>query len=121
MEVINLGEKLAMFDETWHPRRIATVDDSIVILAKLQGEFLWHAHDNEDELFLVLDGTLHMQFRNRTEVLSAGEMIVVPRGVEHCPMTVDNEVVSVLLFEKATTAHTGAVVDDRTVTEYPEI
>ena len=121
MRAINLSEKFAMFDETWHPRKIAEVDDSIVILAKVQGEFIWHAHDEEDELFLVVEGTLHMQFRDRTEVVRAGEMIVVPKGVEHCPMTQGGEVVKLLLFEKASTAHTGAVTHERTVSDYPEI
>jgi len=121
MKAINLSEKFALFDETWHPRKIADVDDSVVILAKVQGEFLWHTHEEEDELFLVLNGTLHMQFRDRTELVHEGEMIVVPKGVEHCPMTLNGEVVNLLLFEKATTAHTGSVVHDRTVSSYPEI
>lgn len=121
MKAINLSEKLASFDDTWHPRKIAEVDDSIVILAKVQGEFIWHSHEKEDELFLVLGGALHMQFRDRTEVVREGEMIVVPRGVEHCPMTLNDEVVNLLLFEKASTAHTGDVVHERTVSDYPEI
>ena len=121
MKAINLSDKLASFDETWHPRKIADVDDSIVILAKVQGEFVWHTHEEEDELFLVMNGTLHMQFRDRTEVVRPGDMIVVPKGVEHCPMTRNDEVVELLLFEKATTAHTGAVVHERTVSNYPEI
>ena len=121
MKAINLSEKFATFDETWHPRKIADVDDSIVILAKVQGEFIWHAHEDEDELFLVVDGTLHMQFRDRTEVVRAGEIIVVPKGVEHCPMTQNGEVVKLLLIEKASTAHTGDVAHERTVSNYPEI
>ena len=121
MKAINLSEKLALFDETWHPRKIANVDESIVILTKVQGEFIWHSHEQEDELFLVLGGTLHMQFRDRTELVRQGEMIVVPKGVEHCPMTMNGEVVDLLLFEKATTAHTGNVVHTRTVSAYPEI
>jgi mannose-6-phosphate isomerase-like protein (cupin superfamily) len=121
MNAINLAEKFEQFDDTWHPRKIGSVDDSTVLLAKVQGEFVWHAHKAEDELFMVVRGTLHMQFRDRTEIVGEGEIIVVPKGIEHCPMTVDDEVVHVLMFEKATTVHTGEVVHERTVTAYPEI
>ena len=92
-----------------------------VLLAKLKGEFVWHSHENEDELFQVLKGTLYMQFRDRTEVVKEGELIVVPKGVEHCPMTKNNEEVHVLLFEKLTTAHTGKVSHEMTKTNYPRI
>ncbi|NKB89305.1 MAG: cupin domain-containing protein [Acidobacteria bacterium] len=121
MNAIDVAAKFENFTDTWHPHKIAAVDDSVVLLAKLQGDFLWHAHPDEDELFFVVRGTLHMQFRDRTEVVRPGELIVVPRGVEHCPKTVDDEVVHVLLFEKSTTDHTGDTVHERTVTEYPEI
>ena len=121
MKAINLQEKLSLFDKQWHPHKIAQVDGMMAILAKIQGEFVWHAHDEEDELFLVLQGTLHMQFRDRTEIVREGEIIVVPKGVEHCPKTVDGEEVHLLLFEKAGTAHTGNVAHERTVSEYPEI
>ncbi|WP_047418528.1 cupin domain-containing protein [Cellulophaga sp. Hel_I_12] len=121
MKPINLIEKHALFTETWHPRQIAVVDDMQVILAKLQGEFVWHAHDEEDELFQVLKGTLYMQFRDKTEVVRAGEIIVVPKGIEHCPKTENNEVVEVLLFEKLTTAHTGNVLHERSQNFYPKI
>lgn len=121
MNTINLKEKHASFSDTWHPRQVAIVDDMQVILAKLQGEFVWHAHDKEDELFQVLKGTLHMQFRDKTEVVHEGEIIVVPKGVEHCPMTKNNEIVEVLLFEKLTTAHTGNVKHERTQNYYPKI
>ena len=87
MKPINLKEKHAAFREHWHPHRIAVVDEMQVLLAKVRGEFVWHAHENEDELFQVLKGTLYMQFRDRTETVNEGEIIVVPKGVEHCPMT----------------------------------
>jgi mannose-6-phosphate isomerase-like protein (cupin superfamily) len=90
-----------------------------VILAKIKGEFVWHSHDDEDELFQVVKGTLYMQFRDRTEVVKEGEMIVVPKGVEHNPSTKNDEEVHLLLFEKLSTAHTGNVKDDMTQTEYP--
>lgn len=121
MKSINLKEKHSLFGATWHPHQIAVVDDMQVILAKIQGEFVWHAHENEDELFQVLKGTLYMQFRDRTEVVKEGEIIVVPKGVEHCPSTKNDEVVHLLLFEKLSTAHTGAVEHEMTQTHYPRI
>ena len=121
MKAINLKEKHAAFIKTWHPHQIAQVDDMQVILAKIQGEFVWHSHENEDELFQVLKGTLYMQFRDRTEVVNEGEIIVIPKGVEHNPSTKNNEEVHLLLFEKLTTAHTGNVQHEMTQTEYPKI
>lgn len=121
MKPINISEKFGKFSEQWSPRQIAQVDNMQVILARLQGEFVWHKHDEEDELFQVVEGTLYMQFRDRTEVVNAGEIIVVPKGVEHNPTTKDGEEVLVLLFEKLSTAHTGNVVHERTKSEYPKI
>lgn len=121
MEAINLKQKHAVFSKLWHPHQIAQVDDMQVILAKIQGEFVWHSHENEDELFQVLKGTLYMQFRDRTEVVNEGEIIVVPKGVEHNPSTKNNEEVHLLLFEKLATAHTGNVQHAMTQTEYPKI
>ena len=121
MEPIDLAEKFNKFSKHWHPHQIAVVDDMQVILAKLKGEFVWHRHDNEDELFQVIKGTLYMQFRGRTVVVNQGELIVVPKGVEHNPMTKNDEEVHVLLFEKLNTAHTGNVKHERTQTEYPKI
>jgi len=121
MKAINLKEKHSLFSKQWHPHQIATVDDMQVILAKIKGEFVWHAHADEDELFQVLKGTLYMQFRDRTEVVKEGELIVVPKGVEHCPATRNDEEVHLLLFEKISTAHTGDVVHERTQNEYPRI
>lgn len=121
MKPINLKEKHAAFTKQWHPHQITVVDDMQVILAKIQGEFVWHAHEREDELFHVLKGTLYMQFRDRTEVVKEGEIIVVPKGVEHNPMTRNGEEVHLLLFEKLDTAHTGNVQHERTQTHYPKI
>ena len=92
-----------------------------VILAKLKGEFVWHSHDKEDELFQVIKGTLYMQFRDKTVQVNEGEFIVVPKGVEHNPMTKNDEEVHVLLFEKKETAHTGNVKHERTQSSYPKI
>lgn len=118
---INIEDKFTKFSKNWHPHQIAVVDDMQVILAKLKGEFVWHSHDNEDELFQVIKGTLYMQFRDKTEVVRTGELIVVPKGVEHNPTTKNNEEVHVLLFEKLSTAHTGNVNHERTQKQYPKI
>ena len=128
MKAINIKEKFSKFSKNWHPHQVAVVDDMQVILAKLKGEFVWHSHDHEDELFQVVKGTLYMQFRGesdedeiRTEVINTGEIIVVPKGVEHNPTTKNDEEVHVLLFEKLNTAHTGNVEHELTQTEYPKI
>ena len=121
MRAISIQEKHAAFSKQWHPHQIAVVDDMQVILAKIQGEFVWHAHENEDELFQVVKGTLYMQFRDRTEIVKEGELIVVPKGVEHNPSTRDGEEVHLLLFEKLSTAHTGNARHVMTQTEYPKI
>ncbi|MCK8523809.1 cupin domain-containing protein [Aquimarina sp. D1M17] len=121
MEAININEKLSKFDKQWHPHRIAMVDDNQVYLAKLSGDFIWHKHDDEDELFQVIKGTLHMKFRDKTVTVNPGELIVVPKGVEHCPSTKEGEEVHVLLFEKASTKHTGEVESERTVSKYIEL
>jgi len=121
MKAINIQEKFTKFNSFWHPHQIAIVDDMQVILAKLKGDFVWHTHEHEDELFQVVKGTLYMQFRDRTEVVNEGEIIVVPKGVEHNPCTKNDEEVHVLLFEKLSTAHTGNVTHERTQTNYPKI
>jgi len=121
MKSINIKEKFSKFSKNWHPHKIAVVDNMQVLLAKLIGEFVWHKHENEDELFQVIKGTLYMKFRDRTEIVKEGEIIVIPKGVEHNPMTKNGEEVHVLLFEKSSTAHTGNVKHEKTQTHYPEI
>ena len=118
---INIKEKLSRFSDHWHPHQIAIVDDMQVLLAKISGEFVWHAHQDEDELFYVQKGTLKMHFRDRVETVNEGEIIVVPKGVEHCPKTIDNQEVQLLLFEKLSTKHTGEVSHEKTKTSYPKI
>jgi len=115
MEKIDLHAKLASFSEPWSPRIVAEVNDAEVKLAKLAGEFIWHRHEHEDELFLVLEGRLLMRFRDREVELEQGQMIVVPRGVEHLPVSAAG--CSVLLFEPRGTLNTGDVVHERTVYE----
>ncbi|WP_423997056.1 cupin domain-containing protein [Maribacter sp. IgM3_T14_3] len=121
MNSITLKEKFKQVTAYWHPHQIGVVDDMQVLLAKIKGEFVWHSHDKEDELFQVIKGTLYMQYRDRTEVVEQGEIIIVPKGIEHCPMTKNDEEVHILLFEKLSTAHTGTIQDEKTQTEYPKI
>ncbi|MEQ8765879.1 MAG: cupin domain-containing protein [Planctomycetota bacterium] len=115
IEPINLEEKLASFDEAWSPKIIAALNGQHVRLAKLRGEFVWHHHDDEDELFLVIQGQLTMELRDKTLELGPGEMVVIPRGVEHRPVAKDEA--QVLLFEPAATVNTGADRNERTVDE----
>lgn len=117
LEIIDLAAKLALFDERWSPRLVAELNGQHVKLVKLEGAFVWHSHAEEDELFLVLEGTLRMELRDGTLELGPGQMLVVPRGVEHCPVA-DGEV-HVLLFEPAGTLNTGNVRNARTV-EHPQ-
>ena len=115
MDRVNIAEKFTLFSDHWHPRIIAELNGQLVKLAKIQGEFVWHDHENEDELFLVIKGRLRMDFRDKQVWVEEGEMIVVPRGVEHRPVA--EEETHILLFEPAETAHTGTVQDERTRTE----
>jgi mannose-6-phosphate isomerase-like protein (cupin superfamily) len=113
MSKINIAEKFSRFQEHWSPRLVAQVNDTDVKVVKLQGEFVWHHHDREDELFLVIKGRLLMQFRDREEWIEEGEFIVVPHGVEHRPMA--PEEVHLMLIEPRGTVNTGNVVNERTV------
>ena len=111
-ERITLETKFATFHEHWSPKVIADLNGQQVKLVKFQGAFDWHAHADEDELFLVHRGAFRMEFRDRTVTLAAGDLIVVPRGVEHRPVADDE--VEVILFEPASTLNTGNVVSERT-------
>lgn len=111
---INLTAKLASFSDTWSPRIIAELNGQQVKLAKLEGQFVWHDHADEDELFLVLEGSLTMQLRDGEVELRVGDLYVVPRGVEHNPVA-GPDGCSVLLFEPAQTKHTGDVEHERSV------
>ena len=121
MRPIDPRQKLLQFSEHWHPHQIGVVNDMQVLLAKVKGEFVWHEHLEEDELFQVLKGTLIMQFEDRSETVREGEIIIVPRGVKHCPKTENGEEVHILLFEKMSTRHTGEVEHSLTQTDYPKI
>lgn len=118
-DVINLGEKLSRIHDLWSPKVIADLNDAHVKLAKVKGEFVWHHHEKEDELFLILDGRLVIEFRDRTLELGPGEMVVIPKGVEHRPVAAEE--VHVMLIEPKGILHTGGVPDPRTVTDWERI
>jgi mannose-6-phosphate isomerase-like protein (cupin superfamily) len=119
MEKINLKEKLSLFSDHWNPRIVAGLNNQHVKLVKFQGEFPWHSHTNEDELFMVIEGKFRMDFRDKSVELSEGEMLVVPRGIEHRPVA-DSET-SVLLFEPTSTINTGDKHSSFTREELEEI
>jgi mannose-6-phosphate isomerase-like protein (cupin superfamily) len=116
MEVVNVAQKLAQFSEYWSPKIAGAVNDSYVKLVKFKGEFVWHHHEQEDELFLVIRGRLRMKLREhgveREETILPGEFIIVPRGREHMPIA--DEEVHVMLLEPKTTLNTGNVRNERT-------
>ncbi|MCL4530423.1 MAG: cupin domain-containing protein [Chloroflexi bacterium] len=112
-DVINLANKFNLFQEPWHPKIVGKLNDSYVKLAKLKGEFVWHHHDNEDELFLVVKGTLVIKLRDRDLTIHEGEFAIIPKGVEHLPVA--EEEVQVLLLEPKSTSNTGNVQNERTV------
>jgi mannose-6-phosphate isomerase-like protein (cupin superfamily) len=116
---INLREKFGMFADHWSPKIVGEVNDSHVKLVKLQGEFVWHRHEREDELFLVVKGRMTIRFRDGDVALEENEFLIVPRGVEHMP--VSGEEAWVLLFEPKTTLNTGDVESERTVTNLEKI
>jgi mannose-6-phosphate isomerase-like protein (cupin superfamily) len=112
---INLLQKFDLINDYWHPRIVGELNGQLVKLAKLKGQFVWHAHAEEDELFYIVKGTLKIEFRDKTVSLQAGEMLVVPKGVEHNPVA--EEEVWVMLFEPAATKHTGEVQHQLTRTK----
>jgi mannose-6-phosphate isomerase-like protein (cupin superfamily) len=117
MQVVNLAEKFAKFAEHWSPKIAGELNDSYVKLVKFSGEFVWHHHDREDELFLVVSGAMRMHYREngreREQTVGPGEFVIVPRGVEHKPEAVSGEV-QVVLLEPKTTLNTGNVQNERT-------
>jgi mannose-6-phosphate isomerase-like protein (cupin superfamily) len=119
VEKVNIVEKLSLFDERWSPKVVGDLNGQHIKLVKFLGDFVWHHHDEEDEMFLVIDGCFRMEFRDREVWIEEGEFIVVPRGVEHRPVA--EEEASVMLFEPASTLNTGNVRDEMTVTELDRI
>jgi mannose-6-phosphate isomerase-like protein (cupin superfamily) len=119
MQTINLKEKFSRFSDYANPRVLGEINDMHVKAVKLKGEFLWHHHDAEDELFLVVKGTLRMKFRGHEAVVREGEFVIVPRGVEHCPVA--DEEAHIVLIEPKSTRNTGNIVNERTVAQLERI
>ena len=119
MKKINILSKFKKFDSYWSPHSIAELNGQQVIIAKIKGDFVWHSHKEEDELFYVIKGKLKMQFRHKTKEIQQGEMIIVPKSVEHRPSA--EEETWILLFEPVSTKHTGETISDITKESYPKI
>jgi mannose-6-phosphate isomerase-like protein (cupin superfamily) len=113
LEKVNLAQKFGLFKEHWSPKIVGMLNDSYVKVAKLKGEFVWHRHESEDELFMVVKGQLLIRLRDRDIALQEGEFLVVPKGVEHLPVARDE--VQVVLIEPKTTVNTGNLRNERTV------
>ena len=112
MDKVNINQKLALFSEHWSPKVVGELNGQEVKLVKLKGEFTWHKHDNEDEMFYVLKGSFDMEYRDKTVTINENEFIIVPRGVEHKPVA--TEEACIMLFEPATTLNTGNVINEFT-------
>jgi mannose-6-phosphate isomerase-like protein (cupin superfamily) len=119
MEKVNIEEKLSLFGEHWKPKIAGELNGQYVKLVKFKGPFVWHHHDHEDEMFLVVKGRFRMEFEDRSEWIEEGEFIVIPRGIEHRPVA--EEEAHVLLFEPVSTLNTGNVENERTVAELERI
>jgi mannose-6-phosphate isomerase-like protein (cupin superfamily) len=111
-DVVNLAQKFSLISDHWKPRIAGEINDSYLKLVKIKGEFVWHHHDVEDELFLVVKGRLLMRFRDRDVTVNEGEFLIVPHGVEHCPVAEDE--VELILLEPKTTVNTGSAGGERT-------
>lgn len=120
MEVVNLADTFRRFSDHWSPKVVGDVNDMHVKVVKLSGEFVWHHHDHEDELFLVVAGRLRMKLRDGDREVGPGEFIIVPHGTEHCPEALSDEV-HVVLLEPKGTLNTGNVVNDRTVADLDRV
>jgi len=119
MEKVNLQQKFSLFSEHWSPKIVGELNGQHVKLAKLKGEFVWHKHDNEDELFFVVKGSFKMEYRDRTVEVNENEFLIVPRGVEHKPVA--DEEVWVMLFEPTSTLNTGNAKSDLTKNDLDSI
>ena len=118
-EKVNLSDKFGLFEDRWSPKVVGEVNDAAVKLVKLKGEFLWHHHENEDEMFLVVRGRLTIRLRDRDVALEENEFLIVPKGVEHMPVAAEEA--WVMLFEPKTTLNTGNVVNERTVSNLQRV
>lgn len=113
MDKVNIYEKLSLFNEHWSPKIIGEINESYIKVAKIKGEFLWHTHQNEDEMFFVIKGTLTIKLRTKDITLNEGELFIIPKGTEHMPVAVDE--VQVMLIEPKTTVNTGDVQNEKTI------
>jgi len=114
----NLEEKFSKVKEYWTPKIVGELNGQYVKLAKGKGELIWHSHEAEDELFMIVKGTLIMEFRDQTTQTHAGEILIIPRGVEHKPSAPAGEEVWIMLFEPKETKHTGEILHEKTVTDF---
>jgi mannose-6-phosphate isomerase-like protein (cupin superfamily) len=119
VEAVNVRQKFGQFSEHWTPKIVGELNDNYILLAKIKGEFVWHKHDDEDEMFFIVKGRLVIKFRDGEVTLNEGDFYVVPKGVEHLPVA--DEEVHVMLIEPSKTRHTGETVTDRTVTQYARL
>ena len=119
MDKVNLSQKFSMFNDYWSPKIVGELNDSYVKLVKFKGEFVWHQHETEDELFLVVKGSLLIKLRDQDIFLKEGEFVIIPRGIEHLPIAKDE--VLVLLLEPKTTLNTGNIGNERTVVDLERI
>ncbi|MGZ8510533.1 MAG: cupin domain-containing protein [Chitinophagaceae bacterium] len=119
MDKVNIRQKLSLFTDHWSPKIVGELNGQHVKMVKFKGEFVWHKHDNEDELFYVLQGSFNMEYRDKTITVNENEFLIVPRGVEHRPVAEDE--VAVMLFEPATTVNTGDAISDLTKHDLPVI
>lgn len=119
MQKVNIAEKLSLFNDHWNPRIVGELNGQHVKLAKIQGEFVWHKHDHEDELFYVLEGEFVMEFRDKKVTVKENEFLIVPKGVEHRPVA--EQEVSIMLFEPSSTLNTGDIKNEKTKQELERI
>ena len=119
MHTVNLAEKFSKFHDHFNPRVLGEVNDFVIKAVKVKGEFIWHHHDKEDELFLVTKGTLRMKFRTHEAIVREGEFVIVPHGVEHMPVADDE--VHIILLEPKSTLNTGNIANERTVSQLERI
>lgn len=117
MDKVNLKEKFSLFTEHWQPKIVGELNEQYIKLAKLKGEFVWHQHETDDEMFIVIKGQLIIRLRDHDVILNSGEFFIIPRGVEHLPIA--KEEVEVMLFEPKTVVNTGDIKNERTV-EHPD-
>jgi mannose-6-phosphate isomerase-like protein (cupin superfamily) len=113
VDVVNVGQKLSLFNDLWSPKIITELNDNYVKLAKIQGEFIWHKHDDDDELFFVISGDLNIELRDKVLELQPGELVVIPKGVEHRPVAKTE--VSIMLIETKATINTGDATDTQDI------